>query len=89
MCSWRCRRRPASAWREIAPVSQIQLVQDKTDHVQARVVAPRELSAAERERFIAALQGCLGWPFRISVTRVDAIARGPGGKYEDFVSRLA
>lgn len=79
---------PSEAWREIAPVSQIQLVQDARDHVHARVVARRELTAPERERFISALQGCLGWPFRITLTRVGEIARGRGGKYEDFVSLL-
>lgn len=79
---------PSEAWREIAPVLQIQLVQDAADHVQARVVARRELSVPEQERFVAALQGCLGWPFRITLMRVDEITRGPGGKYEDFVSLL-
>jgi phenylacetate-CoA ligase len=79
---------PSEAWREIAPVAQIQLVQDAADHVTARVVAPREIAAEEQARFIAALQDCLGWPFRITLTRVDAIARGAGGKYEDFVSLL-
>ena len=79
---------PSEAWREIAPVMQIQLVQDAADHVIARIVAPREISVEEQTRFIAALQGCLGWPFRITLTRVAAIARGAGGKYEDFVSLL-
>ncbi len=79
---------PSEAWREIAPVTQIQLVQDAVDHVLARVVTPREISAEEQARFIAALQGCLGWPFRITLVRVAAIARGAGGKYEDFVSLL-
>ncbi len=79
---------PSEAWREIAPVTQVQLIQDSVDHVIARVLAPREISAEERMRFVAALQDCLGWPFRITITRVDAIARGAGGKYEDFVSLL-
>lgn len=79
---------PSEVWREIVPVTQIQLVQDATDHVIARVVASREFSAEEQARFIAALQDCLGWPFRITLARVDAIARGAGGKYEDFVSQL-
>ncbi len=79
---------PSEAWREIAPVTQIQLVQDAADHVIAKVVALREISAAEEAQFISALQNCLGWPFRITLTRVDAIARGAGGKYEDFVSLL-
>lgn len=52
------------------------------------MVTPRDISAAEQAQLITALQGCLGWPFRITLTRVEAIARGAGGKYEDFVSLL-
>lgn len=79
---------PSEAWREIAPVMQIQLVQDAADHITVRIVAPRAISAEEQMRFIAVLQDCLGWPFQIALTRVDAIPRGAGGKYEDFVSLL-
>ncbi len=77
---------PMSAWFDIAPVLQIQLVQDAIDHVEARLVMKRDFSGDEAERLIAALQGCLDYPFRITLRRVDAIARGAGQKYEDFVS---
>ena len=79
---------PSEAWREIAPVTQIQLVQDAADHVIAKIVAPREISTEVQAQFITALQGCLGWPFRITLKRVEAIARSAGGKFEDFVSLL-
>lgn len=79
---------PMSAWFDIAPVLQIQLVQDAIDHVEARLVMKREFSGDEAERLIAALQGCLDYPFRITLRRVDAIPRGTGQKYEDFVSLL-
>ena len=77
---------PMSAWFDIAPVLQIQLVQDAIDHVEARLVMKREFSGDEAERLIAALQGCLDYPFRITLRRVDSIPRGAGQKYEDFVS---
>jgi phenylacetate-CoA ligase len=79
---------PVQKWGGTAPVRQIQLVQDAIDHVEARVVMPRDFSGDELPRFITALQECLGYPFRISCRRVDMIAPGAGGKYEDFVSLL-
>ena len=51
-----------------------------------RIVAPRELSEDEAQRLIAALQDCLGHPFRMSVERVGEIARAGNYKFEDFVS---
>lgn len=79
---------PTEVWGGIAPVLQIQLVQDAPDHVEVRVVMPRDFVGDEAARLTAALQECLAYPFRISFRRVDVIAPGAGGKYEDFVSLL-
>jgi len=79
---------PMSAWFDIAPVLQIQLVQDAIDHVEAKLVMKRDFSGNEAERLIAALQGCLDYPFRITLRRVDVIPRGAGQKYEDFICKL-
>jgi phenylacetate-CoA ligase len=79
---------PMSAWGGIAPVLQIQLVQDAIDHVTVLVVMPRDFSGDERGRLTAALQDCLGYPFRITLNRVEAIPRGAGQKYEDFICRV-
>lgn len=79
---------PISEWGDAAPVLQIQLVQDLIDHIEARVVMPRDFIDGERERLAAALQGCLGYPFRITINRVETIARSAGQKYEDFISEV-
>lgn len=79
---------PSEAWRGIAPVRQIQLLQDAADHIEVRVVADREPDDMERGRLVSALQECLGHPFRMTVNRVPEIARNFGQKYEDFVSLL-
>lgn len=76
---------PTEVWGGIAPVTQIQLVQDAADHIEVRAVMARDLAGDEGERLIAALQTCLNYPFRITLRRVDAIAPGAGGKYEDFI----
>jgi hypothetical protein len=49
----------------------------------------RDLSAPEAQACGKALAEMLGYPYRFRFTRVSALERGPGGKYEDFVSRLA
>lgn len=79
---------PSEMWKGIAPVLQIQLVQDAVDHIEARLVVARDFSSVEVERMTAALRDCLGYPFRITLRQVHAIPRGAGGKYEDFVSML-
>lgn len=79
---------PMSAWSDTAPVLQIQLVQDAIDHVEVRVVMPRDFAGGERERLTAALLDCLGYPFRITINRVGDIPRGAGQKYEDFICKV-
>ncbi len=80
---------PSECWREVAPVLQIQLVQDALDHVEARLVLRRPLAGGEGAQLVSALQACLGYPFRITLCPVTEIPRGAGNKYEDFVSLLA
>ena len=78
---------PSEKWTVAAPdVQQLQLVQKSLREVVVRIVAPRELSEDEAQRLIAALQDCLGHPFRMSVERVGEIARAGNYKFEDFVS---
>jgi phenylacetate-CoA ligase len=76
---------PMQQWGDAAPVQQIQLLQDAIDHIEVRVVMPRDFAAGERERLTAALLGSLGYPFRITLRRVESIPRGAGQKYEDFI----
>ena len=79
---------PAELWTEVAPVEQFRLVQHSRDEIEACYVMARELGADEAARIVAALQERFGCPFRILLKRVDAIERGPGYKFEDFVSLL-
>jgi hypothetical protein len=77
---------PAEVWRELGPIRQLQVVQVALDHIEVRLVLPRELTAQEESGFTKALQRSLRYPFRITLRRVDAIERRPGEKYEDFIS---
>jgi len=76
--------------RRIAPVIQLQVVQESLEDVELRLVVARPLTEAEEAALAAHLQAMLAWPFRIRITYYETeIPAGPGGKYEDFVSRVA
>lgn len=79
---------PAEMWREVAPVEQFRLVQRTPEEIEACYVMARELTQEEKARLEAALASRFGYPFRIAWKRSDALDRGPGYKFEDFISEL-
>jgi hypothetical protein len=52
------------------------------------VVLDRPLTDAETEQAIALVRRLLGHPFDVAIVAVEAIARGPAGKFEEFLSLL-
>lgn len=79
----------ASVWSHVAPIRQIQMIQRTRERIEVRLAMPRPLEAAERIELTRALRETLGHPFELVFTIVDEIPRGPGGKYEDFISEVA
>jgi len=79
---------PPHKWAHIAPVAQLQIVQKSRTNMVLRVVAPRELTADERLKLVAALQTCLGYAFRMDIERVDEIPRAANYKFEEFISEI-
>ncbi len=79
---------PEDGMMPIAPIRQFQIIQHDLHTVEARLVAARALSDDEVERLRAYFAGCLRHDFKLDLVFVDEIARSPGGKYEDFVSRV-
>jgi phenylacetate-CoA ligase len=79
------------ACRAAARYRELQLVQEPSGSLRLRVVpdpaAP--LTAADRAALATALATALGHPFTIAIDVVDALARSPAGKLEEFVSRVA
>lgn len=67
-----------------APIRQFQLVQTGATRIEARIIADRDLTAAEIATLREKMGARLGFPFTIDFLRVGAIERGSGGKYEDF-----
>lgn len=74
-------------YREVAPVRQYQMVQHSLEEIELRLVTDRPLSAEEEAKLAAVVQRWLQHPFQVRFTYfAGRIPRGPGGKFEDFVS---
>lgn len=80
---------PAIRYAGAAPIRQLQIVQTTRNAVEARFVAERELLPGEEDAMVAAIHEALGFPFEVTLTRLDAIQRSPSMKFEDFVSLVA
>jgi phenylacetate-CoA ligase len=79
---------PFIRYAGIAPIQQIQIVQHTVTQVEARYVSERALSGSEEQNMIAAIHLGLGYPFEITLSRVEEIPRLPSMKFEDFVSHV-
>lgn len=78
----------AVACRRAARYREIQLIQERVDALRLRVVAEDPLSSVDRTALTAALHGTLRHPFTIEIEQVAELSRSPGGKLEEFVSRI-
>jgi len=74
--------------RKVAAVRQAQFVQTARERIELRVVLSRGLAPAEEEALGRAVREALGHPYEVAITPVAAIARGPTGKFEEFLSLL-
>ena len=71
------------------PIVQFQIIQRSRALLEARLVVERRLSSDEEESLRAGLRDACGADFTIDFSYHAEIARGPGGKFEDFVSEVA
>ena len=81
---------PVSLWkiRAVAPVRQAQWVQTALDAIELRAVLDRPLTAGETQQAAEVVCETLGFAYRVTVVPVDEIARGPTGKFQEFLSLL-
>ncbi|MEQ8660712.1 MAG: phenylacetate--CoA ligase family protein, partial [Gammaproteobacteria bacterium] len=63
----------ATVWSWLPAIEQLQLVQDRPDHVRVRLVTTRALDAAEEAGLAARLDACFGYPFAYTFERVAAL----------------
>ncbi len=77
------------SFTEVAPIRQFQVIQHSLEHIEMRLVMPRPLSPEEQVKCTAILQKNLCYPFKISFSYHDEIARDANGKFEDFKSEVS
>jgi phenylacetate-CoA ligase len=76
-------------YREIAPVRQFQLIQQNLHQIEVRLVTDRSLNGGELAALTRTINSALGHEFRLNfVFYQNEIPRAPGGKFEEFISRL-
>jgi len=73
----------------LAPILQHQVAQVGLEDIEVRLVVSRPLRAEEEDRLANHIRVNLMYPFRVSFRYVAAIARGPTGKFEEFLSEIA
>jgi len=78
----------ASKIGDVVPIRQFQLVQKTLTELEFHVVPQRSFTSDDEAKMRALITRELGPGFQIAITYHEAIARGPGGKYEDFRSEL-
>ena len=78
----------ASLFVSVARVRQLQLIQHRVDQIEVRLVVAEALTAGQEAKIAENLAQSLGQPFRFRFTYFEDIPTGPGGKFEDFISKL-
>ena len=73
---------------EVAPVLQLQVAQKEYDLLEARVVAARRLDASQEAKVKELILAAMPPGMRLVFQYCDAIPRGTGGKFEDFVCEV-
>jgi phenylacetate-CoA ligase len=78
-----------SRWREVAPVSQVQLIQESPLLIEVRLACERPLRAGEEERLRKEILDSLGFSFALRFScHEDRLPLGPGGKLETFLCQV-
>lgn len=68
---------------------QFQVIQRSLTQVDVHVVRHQDYTASEEEQVKRYIQQTLGYPFEISLRRVESIPRSRTGKFEDFISEVS
>jgi phenylacetate-CoA ligase len=76
-------------FREVEQILQYQLVQHDLEQVEMRLVTAARLDAGAEARLIEIVQQALGHPFRIRLVYSQGELAPAGGKFEEFVCRVA
>jgi len=76
-------------FREVAPVSQYQLIQESPLMIEVRLVCERPPTPAEEDALRDVILSALGFPFALRLSYFpDRIPPSASGKYEEFICRV-
>ncbi len=70
------------------PIRQFQVIQRAPERLELKLVTARPFAAEEEERARAMLRRLCRHDFQVDLSYHDAIPRGPGGKFEDFICEV-
>ena len=76
------------SYTTIPEIRQFQVVQHAVDDIEVKIVSTRPLTAEEEAAVEDLLHQRWGHGFPIRITYHEEIARGPGGKFQDFRSEM-
>jgi len=79
----------ASEWFEIADIREFRLKQTGYGSMVLEIVTPTALTDQTLASLRDNVRARLGHPFEVTIARVDRIARGAAGKFDDFVCEIA
>ncbi|HAY09418.1 MAG TPA: hypothetical protein DCY18_05710, partial [Thauera sp.] len=77
------------AMNTIVPLRQLRMIQVELERIEVDIVTTHRPDEATELRLGEEIQRNLGYPFKLEFHYVDAIPRSAGGKFEDFMSRVA
>jgi phenylacetate-CoA ligase len=76
-------------FRDVAPISQYQLIQESPLMIEVRLVSERPLARDEEDRLRDVILASLGFAFALRFTYFpDRIPASVNGKYEEFICRV-
>jgi phenylacetate-CoA ligase len=76
-------------FRDIAPISQYQLIQHDLQRIEVRLVSETPVTAAQESTLGETIREALGFPFELAFAYFEGeLPRKPGGKFEEFVCEL-
>ncbi len=76
-------------FRDIAPILQYQFVQHDLDRIEVKLVSGAPLTSAQEASLAGVIRQALGFAFKLEFTYFEGeIPRLPGGKFEEFVSKV-
>ena len=74
---------------EMPAIEQFQIVQHSTHRIEARLVTKRRYTGSEEALLVQYLHHEFGGHWQIDFSYPAEISRGPGGKFEDFLSYVS